>query len=83
MVVLIPWYREFDAHVPLLRELTAWGDDIIIIDIPAALKDLPNSGKSYFNDRVHPNPDGHRMIADVIGEQLRKSLKTSNVEDGK
>lgn len=66
LVVIIPWYRDFDEHVPLLRELTAW-NDITVVDLPAKLIDLPNLRGSYFLDRVHPNPDGHRLIAEVIG----------------
>jgi len=81
LIVVIPWYRNFEEHVPLLRELTTW-DDITVVDLPTKLTDLPNPRESFFLDVVHPNPDGHRLIAEVIGEQLHTSWRITNVEGG-
>jgi lysophospholipase L1-like esterase len=73
LIVLIPWYREYEAHVPLLREL-AGADDIILIDLHARLADLPKPRTSYFDDAMHPNAEGHRLMAEAIAGELRRTL---------
>jgi hypothetical protein len=70
LVVIIPWYRNFDKHIHLLREVVAW-DDITVVDLPASLNNLPRPRIDYFFDRLHPNREGHRHIAAAIGEKLR------------
>ena len=72
LVVVIPWYRAFDEHVPLLREVQSW-DDVTVVDLPARLNNVPEPPASFFLDVVHPNPEGHRLIAREIGSQLQSS----------
>ena len=40
LVVIIPWYRVFDDHVHLLRETAQW-QEVLVIDLPAALAAVP------------------------------------------
>ncbi len=70
LVVIIPWYRVFDDHVHLLRETAQW-QEVLVIDLPAALAAVPEPLETYFVDRVHPSPSGHREIARVIDSELR------------
>jgi lysophospholipase L1-like esterase len=70
LAVIIPWYRSFEEHAPLLRELRAW-NDVLLIDLPAMLADLPKARSAYFRDDVHPNAEGHRLIAGAIERELR------------
>ena len=81
LVIIIPWYRSFDKHEPLLREVKAW-DEAIVVDLPAQLADLPAPRGSYFSDHVHPNQAGHRLIAEVIGEQLRRAWRSAEADAG-
>lgn len=72
-VVLVPWYRRFHRHEPLLRQLA---DDhgVLAIDLPARFADLPEPRHAYFLDRVHPNPQGHRLMAEAMAEALLGEL---------
>jgi lysophospholipase L1-like esterase len=75
LIVLIPWYREYEGHVPLLREL-AGADDVILIDLHAMLADAPKPRPSYFDDAMHPTSEGHRLMAEAIAGELRQALGT-------
>jgi lysophospholipase L1-like esterase len=70
LVVVIPWYRQFEGHIPLLRSFAA-SNDVPAVDLPARLGALPAPRASYFIDPVHPNARGHRLIAREIEEELR------------
>jgi len=69
-VVLIPWYREFGMHIPLLHEFAAT-HPTLVVDLPAKLEHLPRPRESYFLDAFHPNREGQRQIALAIEEALR------------
>lgn len=69
LIVIVPWYSDFEKHAPLLRELDAW-ENVTLIDLPEKLKGLPKPIKDYFKDRVHPNAIGHQLIANEISKEL-------------
>jgi len=68
-VVVIPWYRHFDLHVPLLRELRD-APDVVLVDLPRRLREVERA--PYFLDTLHPNAAGHRLIGREIVEVLRR-----------
>jgi lysophospholipase L1-like esterase len=70
VAVIIPWYRSFEKHAPLLRELHG-ASDVVLIDLPSLLSDVPKLRSAYFVDDVHPNAEGHQLIADAIERRLR------------
>jgi lysophospholipase L1-like esterase len=70
-VVLIPWYRTYEKHVPLLREF-ATQDGVAVVDLPALLRAVPRPRESYFLDTLHPNADGHRLIASTLARELAR-----------
>jgi lysophospholipase L1-like esterase len=69
LVVVIPWYREFKLHIPLLREFAAT-TDVPVVDLPEKLSELPGPREDYFMDDFHPNARGQRAIAEAIREEL-------------
>ena len=69
LVVLIPWYREFEMHIPLLREFAAT-TDVPVIDLPEKLSERSGPREDYFMDKIHPNAKGHEAIAEAISEDL-------------
>ncbi len=71
LVVVIPWYRSFEAHIQLLRQFAA-ANEVPVIDLPHALRHIRESRHAYFVDMVHPNAQGHRLIARAILEELRR-----------
>ncbi len=71
LVVVIPWYRSFAAHIPLLRRFAA-ANGVPVVDLPDALRDIGESRDAYFVDKVHPNARGHRLIAGAILEEHRR-----------
>jgi lysophospholipase L1-like esterase len=72
LAVAIPWYRDFDKHIPLLREWKAPGG-VVIIDLPALLEARAVPRGDYFIDAVHPNARGHQLIAEAIEAKLAES----------
>lgn len=69
LVILIPWYRDFREHESLLREAAGW-EGVVVVDLPAKLAALDTSRASFFADGLHPNREGHRLIAQAIAEAL-------------
>jgi len=70
LIVVIPWYKHFRKHIPLLRRFTA-GNNVHVVDLPQMLKDLNSHRDRYFNDSVHPNATGHALIAKQIEKGIR------------
>ena len=65
-VIVIPWYSQFTAHIPLLRDF-AKANDVPAVDLPLVLPQrLEHPLNHYFSDQVHPTSDGHRLIAEEI-----------------
>lgn len=77
LVIVIPWYLGFEAHVPLLREF-ARQHRVPVVDLPAILSEerLSQPRESYFVDTVHPNAQGHALIADAIQTVIAEILAT-------
>jgi lysophospholipase L1-like esterase len=62
LVVVIPWYRDFEGHAALLRRFAA-GHGLPVVDLPAELAATPRPRSAYFQDPVHPNREGQQIIA--------------------
>jgi lysophospholipase L1-like esterase len=70
LVVIVPWYRKFERHAPLLRRF-AEEHGLTLVDLPEILaRGLPRPREEYFLDRVHPTPEGHALIARAIADVL-------------
>jgi len=69
-IIIVPWYLKFKKHIALLRKF-AEQNNISIVDLPKALRIPPKQKKRYFRDSTHPNPRGHRIIAEAIANELR------------
>lgn len=69
-IIIVPWYLKFKKHIALLRKF-AGENNIAIVDLPKALGIPPKQKKRYFRDSTHPNPKGHRIIAEAIANELR------------
>jgi len=81
LVIIAPWYREFEQHLPLLREFSA-NAGVPLVDLPEELQSLPRPRAEYFFDSVHPNSAGHELIATVIAESLQR-LWSGSATDGR
>ena len=68
LVVVVPWYRELQAHAPLLRRFAA-ERNVAIVDLPERLRQVSTRN---FLDMVHPNQAGHRLIAQEIHRELAR-----------
>ncbi len=73
LVVVVPWYLEFDEHIPLLRESTGSKEQLTVVDLPQRLAHLSEERALYFRDQVHPNRRGHQIIAEEIAASLVSS----------
>ena len=73
-VVVVPWYQEFDAHEPLLRDFAA-ENGVTIVDLPVLLKNLEPRKAELFLDLAHPNAEGHRVIGQAIAGELQKAWR--------
>jgi lysophospholipase L1-like esterase len=71
LVLVVPWYRSFEEHTLLLRRFAA-ANDVWLADLPELLRAPPRPRESYFVDTVHPNADGHRLIADALQASLQR-----------
>jgi len=70
-IVIVPWYQTFKKHIALLRKFAA-ENNVLIVDLPKILE-IPNKRKKiFFRDSTHPNPRGHRAIAEAIAGKLRQ-----------
>lgn len=69
LVILVPWYLEFEGHIPLLREFAA-KEAVPLVDLPRAFRSLPQPRSDYFFDDIHPNAAGHELIARVLADEL-------------
>ncbi|MFT5052342.1 MAG: lysophospholipase L1-like esterase [Chlamydiales bacterium] len=78
LVIVVPWYRDKDAHAPVLRDFAA-ANGTPITDLPALLPErLSAPHESYFSDPVHPTSAGHVLITDAILETLNPLNPGSN-----
>lgn len=69
LVVVIPWYRVFSDHIEVLRSIR-W-PEVLVVDLPARLAARKPRRKFFFDDGIHPNAEGHRLIAAEILDVLR------------
>jgi len=73
LFVAVPWYRSFDAHVPLLRAFSR-RRGVPLVDLPAELAALPGARETYFIDEAHPTALGHEQIGSALARALRPQL---------
>ncbi|MEW6744833.1 MAG: GDSL-type esterase/lipase family protein [Planctomycetota bacterium] len=71
LIIIVPWYREFFMHGPLLREFAA-EHGLPLVDLPEELADLTEATSNYFIDPMHPNAAGHGLIAEAIQAAIEK-----------
>ncbi len=74
LAIIIPWYVEFETHIPLLRRF-ALTRDVPLVDLPVEFCDLPGERIQYFLDPVHPNAEGHRLMAERIAQVVKPRWK--------
>ena len=76
LMIVIPWYRDFHEHEALLRELESREDSaaVVVVDLSREIDDasLPRPRSEYFVDEVHPNAEGHALIAEAILRNVDK-----------
>lgn len=70
-IIIVPWYLKFKKHIHLLRKY-AMQNHVSIVDLPKTLRMSFEQKQRYFRDSTHPNPSGHRAIAEVIVKELRQ-----------
>ena len=46
--------------------------DIPIIDITSKILEINNYSNLLYDDRIHPNEKGHKIIAEAIKEHIEK-----------
>ncbi len=73
LVVVVPWYRSFERHAPLLRSFAA-EEGIVLVDLPERFATLPRPRSSYFVDALHPTAEGHALIAEAIVDVAADAL---------
>lgn len=75
LVVIVPWYLSFSEHAELLREF-GQQDGVELVDLPMIHSDanLPSARADYFVDSIHPNAEGHRLIAKAIADHIGNGL---------
>lgn len=74
LVIIVPWYRTFGAHEALLRDFASQRE-VILVDLPVVLGkgERGNARSEYFVDDVHPNAEGHALIANAIDSALESA----------
>jgi len=72
LLIVIPWYRDFESHATLLREF-AVEFDVTLVDLPRALEDHSDRRSELFLDPSHPGVEGHQLIADEIWSVVEAS----------
>ena len=80
LAIVVPWYREFDAHEALLREFAS-EHGIPLVDLPERLGAPPGLRARYFVDPIHPNSEGHERIAAVLTDELIESWGLQGLAD--
>ena len=70
LVIIVPWYREFGQHGPVLREFDN-RIDVIVVDLPELLTAKKTDGKHHFFDDIHPTSTGHQIIAEAVYDRLK------------
>lgn len=68
LVIIVPWYRSFNEHAPLLRDFCS-AAGVPIVDLPEILGELPRPQTDYFVDSIHPNSEGHDLIAKALARE--------------
>jgi hypothetical protein len=72
LIIIVPWYEDFEEHAPLLRR---FADEfgVPLVDLQTSLQHLSSRKSELFTDASHPTEEGHRLIADevwkVIGDR--------------
>ncbi|MGH7287909.1 MAG: SGNH/GDSL hydrolase family protein [Myxococcota bacterium] len=74
LVIVVPWYREFEGHAPLLRQFAA-EHAVPMIDLPVHLAGTGERRPEYFWDAYHPNAAGHTLMTDILVMELAKTLE--------
>jgi len=73
LVILVPCYREFDAHRELLLEFGR-ANGVRVIDLEEAIASLGGDRKALFIDGSHPKAPVHaafaRLICDVFVDEI-------------
>ena len=62
------------------RAVFAVENDVLLVDLPRELSHLEEEKGRHFIDEVHPNPEGHRLIAETIGRVLGRSVLVASEE---
>jgi len=79
LIVLVPCYREFDAHRELLLEF-AEANDVATLDLEEALASLGGRREDHFLDASHPGPALHAAYAAWICDALSDRLRAARGE---
>lgn len=75
LVVIVPIYRDFNAHQGFLRKFIS-NNDLISVDLPAVVPaGFTRPRATYFVDSVHPGADGHLLIAEAIYEVVSPLIR--------
>mgnify|MGYP004542170117 FL=1 len=62
------WHERYNIEVFKL----AMNNNIPIIDITSKFLEIKDYSKLLCDDGIHPNEDGHKLIADAINEHIKK-----------
>jgi len=80
VLVSMPRRADFEARKPVLPRYTAAvglvakDAGVALVDARAALASWPASDAFLPNDRVHPTPEGHARIADLVADAVLVAL---------
>lgn len=62
---------ELKKYVKAIRALSQKGK-VPLVDIWQAYEDHPNVKELLFNDKIHPNNKGHRLVADLLIKKVHE-----------